>query len=116
MNVPELEEECKRLHIKGYTTMRKPEMKMRLLAARKGLQTLGRFLTPVRKSQTHEARDADAVRDATHGRHVVVGLVGLVVRPVVHPGLHQGVLVWRCRSKELRSLPLLHLPLHGHAP
>ena len=29
-------------------------MKTRLLAARKGLQTLGRFLTPVRKAQLKE--------------------------------------------------------------
>ena len=46
MTVKQLKLECKKYHVQGYSDMLRPELRMKVMAARRGLQTLGKFFKP----------------------------------------------------------------------
>ena len=76
MTVKQLKQECKRFQVKGYSDMLRPELRMKLIEARRGLQNLGRFFKPKdppRANDTREERreveDDGAVRREARGDH-----------------------------------------------
>ena len=72
MTVKQLKEEAKAHGVKGYYDMRKPELRMKVIAARKGRHSLGRFLKPrsPSKKQDKEKKPQETATNETVGREL----------------------------------------------
>ena len=66
MTVKQLKEEAKAHRVKGYYDMRKPELRMKVIAARKGRHSLGRFLKP-RSPSKKQDKEKKPQKTATNG-------------------------------------------------
>ena len=71
MTVPQLKQAYKERHLRGYSDLLKPALRMKLLAASRGQTTLGKYRLPGNKVRLETTETSGAVRHKPGGEDKV---------------------------------------------